>query len=90
MYRFHIEDPIRFEKSIRVTIETRPRQRARERLLEHGLLVPGRKEPASPPSRPGLRPAAEISFPTGSKAPVDAFARLRLAAGVVGFAPTGA
>ena len=32
MYRFHIEDPVLFDKSIKVTIEHGPRQRARQRL----------------------------------------------------------
>ena len=55
MYRFHIEDPIRFRESIRVTIEHGHANDALERLLQHGVLVPD--EPHAPP--PALPPVAE-------------------------------
>ena len=42
MYRFHIEDPVRFRKSIRVSIEHGEAERAFKRLLVHRVLVPAR------------------------------------------------
>ena len=40
LYRFHIEDPVRFRESIRVTIEHGHANRRIGRRLEHRLLVP--------------------------------------------------
>ena len=51
-YRYHIQDPVMFQKSIRVTIEHGHAEPPFRRLVQHRVLVPGGAARAFPPLPP--------------------------------------
>ena len=87
MYRFHIEDPIRFDESIRVTIETgHANALANDYSSTAYWYQTGRSQPL-PPLAPVARPAAALAYGRDQQAPKARAARRSRAEGVVGALP---